>query len=70
MRVQDAAKLLVGAAVYWRNLTSLKEYAGTVASVTKNNNIQINTPGLASQTTHIYPLTVDGQVDYPFWALN
>jgi hypothetical protein len=70
MRVQDANKLAVGAVVAFKDMISLLNYAGTIASVQPNKSMTVNTPKFPNKTSQVFNLFTDGQSEIPLTALT
>jgi hypothetical protein len=70
MRVQDANKLAAGAAVAFKDMRSLLNYAGTVATVLPNKSMTVTTPKYPNQTSQVFNLFTDGQSEIPLTALT
>lgn len=65
MSAAQAAKLLAGATIYFRDLVSLLDYAGTVSSVVPNQTVTIAVPNGGGSKT--FSIAGDQSVELPFY---
>lgn len=67
MSALNASNLTVGAAIFFRDMISLLNYAGTVSAVTPNNSLTVSVPNGGGSKT--FAISGDQSVELPIYPL-